>query len=804
MGMLGQDLSYSLRSLLKTPAFTVVAVITLALGVGANSAIFSVLNAVLLRPLPLSEAERIVNVAWSGSGYLQPLSAAKFQYWRDHARAFDAMATWRSARQQADIAGETSTVRSLAVSRGFFEIVGYAPAEVASRGPSVAIISRAVWQTRFAGAADAVGRMIRLDGEPFTIAGVLPESFTFPYEDEPVAVIVPLRMTVDANDVAENWPTIARLRDGVTREQAQADVTALMAPFRAAYPNQVSDQDRGMTLATFSELYVDRGVRRALWILMSAGTFVLLIACANVANLFLARATGRRREIAVRVALGATQARIARLVLTESVLVAAAAGALGLVLGQWIASVLVALTPAEIPRLPSVGVDWRVMLFTFVVSLGTTLLFGGTAAWPSARARLAEVLKDGSRTSSGPSRVRRGLLVMQSALAMVLLVGAGLLVVTLIRLTRVDPGFDVEGLVAVRSASRPAKDGTSQDLWEWERRVLEEVEGSPVIASIAAASSLPLERGVNTPMTLAGRPDVAGTVEWRAVTPRYFHTLGIALLAGRSFENTDAAGGPPVAIVNDAFVRRYFPGESPIGQRIDIGRFKGELMDPALDGNRVEVVGIVDDVRDVSLRSLPRRTIYVPQAQAPARLSRVLGALPVFIARPRSAGADVERTLRRAVSAAEPSFQAPQVFPLDDVVARSLARERFGAALLSILAALALALTALGIHGVLAYTIQQRRREIGIRIALGARGAQVTRFIMVQALAPVLGGLLLGTCAVIALSRFVSGFLWGVTATDPSTVWTVAVILLGVALGASWIPSRAAANLDPVSTLSAE
>jgi putative ABC transport system permease protein len=812
MGTCGQDFSYSLRSLHKAPAFTSVAIITLALGVGANSAIFSVLNAVLLRPLPFSEAERVVNLAWDGSGYLEQLSSAKFQYWHDHIRSFDAMATWRSSLEQAGIAGETSTVRALAVSHDFFEVVRYTPArgrgfestDVAPGGPSVAIISQSRWQTRFAGAADVVGRTIRLDGNSFTIVGVLPGSFAFPYVSAPVEVIVPLRITVDPNDVAENWPTIARLHAGVTAEQAQAEVATLMASFRAAYPNQVSDADRGMTLATFTDLYVGGGVRRALWILMSAVTFVLLIACANVANLFLARATSRRREIAVRAALGATQARIARLVLTESVIVAVAAGTLGLVLGSWIAHTLVALAPTEIPRLPSTGVDWRVIVFTFVVSLGTSVFFGGAAAWPSARARLAEVLKEAARGSSGPSRMRRVLLMMQSALAMVLLVGAGLLLVTLFRLTRLNRGFDVEGLVAVRLTGRSGQSPSSQDLWELERRVLQQVEGSPVIASVAAATSLPLERGVNTPMTIAGRPHLWGTVEWRAVTPSYFHTLGIARLAGRSFENTDSAGAPLAAIVNDAFARRYFPGKDPIGQRIDVGRLKGERIDPALEGNQVAIVGVVKDVRDVSLRNQPRRTIYVPQAQAPTRLSKVLGTMPVFIVRPRSAGPAVERTLTQAVRAADPSFSAPYVFPLDNAVARSLARERFGATLLSILAALALTLTALGIYGVLAYTIQQRRCEIGIRIALGARGGQVTRLIMVQGVAPVLAGLLVGTGGAIGISRFVATYLWGVTATDPSTLSTVAVILFGVALGASWIPARAAANLDPVSTLNYE
>jgi predicted permease len=357
--------------------------------------------------------------------------------------------------------------------------------------------------------------------------------------------------------------------------------------------------------------------------------------------------------------------------------------------------------------------------------------------------QLAAALNEASRGSSGPGRMRRGLLVVQSALAMILLVGAGLLVGTVSRLTSVDRGFDVDGLVAARLTTPPSGAATSQDLWEFERRVLQQLEGLPAIASVAAANTLPLERGVNTPMTIAGRPDLTGTVEWRAVTPAYFETLGITRTAGRSFEPTDAAGGPPVAIINDAFARRYFSGASPIGHQIDIGRYKGALT-PGLDGQRVEIVGVAQDVRDVSLRTEPRRTIYVPQAQAPTRLSTLLRAMPVFMARPRSGGADVERALREAVHAADPSLPAPQVFSLDTAVARSLARERFGATLLSVLAALALALTALGVHGVLAYTVQQRRREIGIRIALGARAEQVSRLVMIQGVAPVIAGLVIG------------------------------------------------------------
>jgi predicted permease len=812
MNALRQDVGYALRSLLRTPGFTATVVVTLALGVGANSAIFSVVDAVLFRPLPFPEAGRVVNVAWNGSGHLQALSAVKFQYWHDHTRSFDAMATWRHLPARVDTGTDVSAVPALSVSRDFLTVVGYTPVlgrgfvatEHVPGGPMVAVISHAMWRAHLGSAADVVGRTIRLNDEPVAIVGVLPESFAFPYEDEPVEVIIPLRLTVDPNDVAENWPTIARLREGVTREQAQTDAASLTESFRAAYPNQVSEQARGMVLATFSELYVADTVRRALWILMGAVTVVLLVACANVANLFLARATRRRGEIALRTALGATRGRIVRLVLTESVLVALAAGALGLLLGGWVTGVLVALTPAEIPRMAAVGIDWRVTLFTFAASLATSVVFGGAAAWPAARAGLVEVLKESPRGSSGRSRMRQGLLVAQSGLSMVLLVGAGLLVVTLIRLTRVDAGFDPEGLVAVQLPSKPAAYETAHDLWEFERQVVQQLEGSPVIASVAGASSLPLERGINTPMTIGGRPDMWGTVEWRAVTPGYFQTLGIRLVAGRTFENTDVAGRPPVAIVNEAFARRYFGGESPIGQRIEVGRAEGKWRDQSLAGPGVEIVGIVSDIREVSLRTEPRRTMYVAQAQAPTRLSTVRGTMPVFIARERFPGGDVNRALTAAIRAVDPALPRPQVLPLDDLVARSLVRERFGATLLSVLAALALALTAFGIYGVLAYTIQQRRREIGIRMALGASGPQVSRLVMVQGIAPVLVGVILGVLASVGVSQVVAGFLWGVTPTDPATLATMAAVLLGVALAASWIPAREAAGVDPVSTLNCD
>jgi putative ABC transport system permease protein len=365
----------------------------------------------------------------------------------------------------------------------------------------------------------------------------------------------------------------------------------------------------------------------------------------------------------------------------------------------------------------------------------------------------------------------------------------------LIALTSVDPGFAVEDLIAIQFQSKPAGYDTSRDFWEVEQRIIQAFRDSPTVSSVAGASSLPFERGLNTPITISGRSDKPGSVEWRAVTPHYFQTLGIPLVSGRVFTNSDTAGGPPVAIINEALARRYFPGADPIGQHIEAGGPRRELN---------EVVGVVADIREVSPRTDPRRTMYVPQAQAPDRLSTWFGTLPVLLARVRVPGSHVERQIVQAIQAVDPALPVPHVFPLEDAMSRTLARERFGASLLSVLAVLAAVLTAIGIHGVLAYTVKQRRREISIRVALGARVRQVTRPVMVQGMVPVLIGTLAGAGASIGLSGTIAGFLWGVTPTDTRTLVAVAAILMIVALGASWIPARRAARVDPVSALKAE
>lgn len=813
MDTVRQDLAQVMKSLWRAPRFAVVAVATLALGIGANSAIFSVVDAVVLRPLPFPAAERFVHLAWRyGHGPWPYMSPIKFEYWRDNTQSFEAMATFRGFLARIGSDEGVAGVPGLRVSSDFLRALGFTPQlgrdlepeEDVPDGPRVALIGDALWKTRYGADRDIVGRTIRLSGDAYTVVGVLPEAFAFPEAEEGVQVIVPLGLRADPKDEGQNYTIVARMKDGVSREEAEADVARLSAPFAEEYPHQVYEGDRGMTLSTFAELYVG-DLAKPLWIAMGAVGLVLLIACANVANLFLARAAMRRREVALRAALGASRGRVARYVLTESVVLALLAGGVGLLLAAWSVQALVALAPVELPRMGTIGVDWRVLAFTFGAALLTGLVFGGTAAFPAARTRLAEVLKEGERGSSGRLHGRQLLLAGQAALSMMLLVGAGLLVATLVGLRRVDPGFDADGLVAVRFPFIPSGYGSADAFWELERRVVEQVRGTPGIVSIAGASNLPLERGVNFPMSIAGRPDAfEGAVEWRAVTPDYFAALGIDLVAGRAFTTTDERGAPRVAIVNEAFVERYFPDENPLGQHIDLGRYRGEFIDPSLEGPPAEIVGVAGDVRDISLRAGARRTVYVPAAQAHTRIALALNRLPVFLVRAPGARAAAERTLRESFHDIDPGLPGPDVLPLRRVLAESLARERFSATLLGAFALLALTLTAFGIYGVLSYTVRQRRREIGIRIALGAGGGAVSRLVAVQGLLPVAIGLAVGTVGALALSRVVAGFVWGVSPTDPTNIAVVAVLLLGVAAVAGWLPTREAVRTDPVRSLSPE
>ena len=807
---LARDVGTAARSLfLRSPSFTATAVLTLALGIGANTAVFSVLDAVLLRPLPVPAADRLTHLAWEGDEYLQAnVSALKFAHWHDHTGSFEAVATWRRTTVALEWGEETQAATVLHATSALLDVLGYAPfrgrsfvAREASDESSVALISRELWLTRLAGREDISGTDLRVDGRSYTVLGVLPADFQFPYEEGVIDLILPLAVTPDPENVAEDWPVIARLRTGVSLDQARTEVVSLNPGFRSSHPNQVYEGDRGMTVATYGELYVRDG-SRPIWLLMGATAFILLIACSNIASLFLARGEQRRSQMALRSALGAGRPRIVGLVFAESALIASIAAIAGLLMASALVGLLVDLAPTRLPGLADVRVDVRVLFFTLVAAAGTTLLFGTIAAIPATRTDVGDLLRGTGRILASGGRGRRGLVVGQAALSTVLLIGAGLLVSTLFSLSRVDPGFESDRLFAIKIPAKPDSYQTSEQFAALQAAVLLRTQSLPRLRSLAGASNVPLERGLNTPISTERSPSPT-TVEWRAVSPGYFETLEIEVLEGRVVARTDRPGGIPVAVVNEAFARSLFPGEAALGRRVTIGRDRPGQPDPTV----VEIVGVVGDVHEISLRAGPRRTIYVPQAQAPDHLSLLRGSMPVFLARLNgSENSDpmFATEFGRILTSVDPSLPYPDITPVRSILAASLARERFWALLLTTLALLALLLTSVGVYGVQTYAVRRRRHEIGLRLALGARAQRVGRMVVQQGLAPVILGTALGIAMAAGLVRLIRSYLWGVEPSDPTAYLLAVSILVTVALIASWIPARIATRLDPIETLRGE
>ena len=807
------DVGHSVTALRRTPRFAVVVVSVLALGIGATVAIFSVLSAVLLRPVPFPDGHRVVSLAWNYGDYVSPdLSSAKFSYWREHSRSFEAMASWQPFLGRVGEVGDITGARGLRVTRGFFRVLGMPPTvgrdftedEYRAGGRKVALVSLGFWRKHFGEQVDGSGRVsIRLEEEPYVIVGLLPEEFVFPYEARPVEIIVPAEVSVDPDDEAANFTAIARLGHDVTMREARTEVRWLNAGFKATYPQQAGEEEPGMMLGSFAELYVGEAAN-AIWILMGAVAAVLLIACANVGSLFLVRAVRRRGAMAIREALGATEGRIIRLGVLEAILAASAAGVVGVVLAIWGANVLVVLAPVRLPLGGAIEIDWRVLAFAIGSSLIASAVVSLVAAWPGVRGGMWRTLRQSSRTTTRQGRLQEVLLSVQTALSVILLVGAVLLFTTWSNLRQVDPGFDPDALVAVQLPIRPPSYDSSERLDQFAQGVIEGVRGSGGVAVVAGASSLPFERGLNFPMSIGGRAEFGGSVELRTVTQGYFRTLAIPVIRGRSFTAMDAKGATPVAIVNETFARRYFPEGDAIGQRIDLGRLGNVHRYPSLKGWGVVIVGVAADVQDVSFRTAVRRTMYLPQAQAPDVIANIRPAMPVFVVRSTLPVERLESEFRQAIRAVDPALPGPRVFPLSQTLADSLARERFGTILVSLFAALALILTAVGVYSVLAQAVRTRRREIGIRMAVGASGDAVLRLVVVRGLLPIAIGIGVGLVGAVTLSRLLEAYLWGVTGTDAVTLGVAAAGILGVAILACWVPAREAAGVDPVTALSSQ
>jgi putative ABC transport system permease protein len=788
-----QDLRYALRTLAKAPSFTLVALATLALGIGANSAIFSLVHAVLLRPLPYPEAERIVTTN---------LSLPDYEDLRASSRTLATSAVWASNRytvvgEGADVSGGDQVLGAI-VGPAFFDILGrgvalgrtFTPGEDRER---LMVISHAYWQSRFGGTPDVLGRTLALGGRVHTIVGVLPRGFEYPSRD--FQLWIPFGSAMDAapaqaqNRALRIFRVVARLAPGVGPAEAQAEATALASRLEREHP----DTNAGVTLriVPLRERIVGP-VREALLVLLGAVAFVLLIACANVANLALTRATARTRELAVRTALGASRARVARQLLAESVLLAAAGGALGLLLAQWLIALLPRLNPAGLPRLSSVELDGTVLAFTLAVSVASGLLFGAVPAFTAGRGDLVPALKDGARGSTGGRwgrRVRHGLVVAEIAISLVLLVGAGLLLNSFRQLLRVDAGFVADNLLTFNLELVPFKDATQRATLV--ASVAERLSRVPGVVAAGGGTGLPpqtAQRG--TRFEVAG--DTQAPAEGRssyflAVTPAYFTALGTRVVEGRPFQAEDVPGGAPAAIVNETMARALFPRGGAVGARL-------RLVNPEQSNEWRTVVGVVQDVRYSGLDDPGEAAVYTPFAQTPFIWS-------TFMVRYQGAPGPVMAAIRGAVPEVHPGLTAAALQPMSLVVSESVAQPRFNTTLLGGFAALAVLLAAIGLYGVMSHLVSQIRRDIGVRMALGARGVDVLRLVLGQSLALAGAGLLLGLVASFFATRVLVTLLFGVSPLDVTTFAAVSCLLLAVSLLASYVPARRALRTDPMVAL---
>jgi len=795
-----QDLRFGLRMLLKNPGFTLVAILTLALGVGANTAIFSVVNALMLRPLPYPDSERIVWVeeVSKRTNTSQPAWGAHFLDWQEHSQTLEGIAAQDGGARTLTGAGEPERVDVGQVSASFLSLLGVQPlpggrnftaAEDKPGGERVAILSHGLWRRRYNGDQDIVGRSVTLNDANFTVIGVLPASFRYFQNFD---VWVPLALDPVAQLVGEAryyGTTIARLAPGVSIEQAQVEMDTLSQRYEMTRPEGKPRID-GRTQLVLLRDHLLGDTRRPLLVLLGAVGFVLLIACANVANLLLARAATREKELAIRGALGAGRFRLARQLLTECLLLAVAGSAAGLLLASWLVSLLGSLNSTralgEMGRVAAITIDLRVLGFTLLITLATGLLSGLLPAMRLSRTDLNVSLKEGGRGGFHGRGLRGALMVSEVALAIVLLVGAGLLIRSFAKLLDVDPGYRAENLLTGRLALPPRYGDNSQRAQFYER-ILQRLAALPGVVSVGATSHLPLT-GYNMGSTLRveGRPPQPGEREPAApvarVNPDYFRTMGISLRAGRLINDGDTQNAPSVALLSETLARRLFPNEDPLGKRLSVA------------GLNATVVGVVNDIRYTGLDGEIEQAVYLSYRQLPrSGMALVLrGAVEPSSLAP---------ALRDAAREIDPALAVYDVMTMNERLSNSVAARRFNLLLLGGFAALALLLAGVGVYGVISYVSAGRTREVGVRMALGARPADVLRLFVKQGMALVLLGVALGLLGAFVLTRVMTSLLFSVSANDPLTFAGSALFLSLVALPACYIPARRAARIDPMVAL---
>jgi putative ABC transport system permease protein len=810
MGTLLKDVRYAARVLRKSPGFTAVAVIAVALGVGANTAIFSVVNAVLLKPLPYRDPGQLVLILhnYPKLDLKAPTSAAGYAYYRDHNQSFSDVAAFSPSSLNLTGEGEPERLSVMQVTANLFPMLGSQPEqgrtfsadENQAGKEKVAVLSDAFWRRRFAG-LPVMGKTVTLNGEPYTIVGVMPPQFQLGREFSgqspdlwtPIT-FRPEQLDPNSSMTVEYLNVLARLRPGVEIKQAQAEMDSMAADLRHQYMPDMDASNWGLLLSPFDEFVVGK-IRTALWVLLGAVLFVLLIACANVANLMLARAAVRQKEIAVRTALGASRWRVVRQLLTESLLLSLVGGGIGLLLAMWGVDLLLKLNDNRLPRANEIGLDARVLLFTLGVSLLTGVVFGLAPAFQTSGVNLHDTLKEGGRSGRGGVRrgVRNALVIAEVSFAVVLLVGAGLLMRSFVVLEQVNPGFQPRGLLAMQVSLPPNKYADKSARAAFDRQVLEEVRSLAGVKQAATTTTLPMS-GWNQSgsFDIEGRPNAPGQdsphgSRWMA-SDDYFQTMQIPLLRGRYFDAHDTGEAPGVVIIDDALARKYWPGEDPLGKRIT---FEGTEQQPRWR----EVVGIVGHVKNEGLEGESRAQYYVPYAQ------RADSPNLFLVVRTDGDPASLAPAVRGAIAGVDKDLPVFRVMTVERVVSDSLAQRRFSMTLFGIFAGLALLLAVVGLYGVMSYTVAQRTHEIGIRVALGAQGRDVLRMVVGQGMLLVGGGVLLGLGGALALTRVMSSLLYGVSATDPLTYAGIALLLAAVALLASYVPARRAMKVDPMVAL---
>jgi putative ABC transport system permease protein len=801
-----QDLHYGVRMLAKNPTFAAVAVITLALGIGANTAIFSVVNAVLLRPLPYPRSDAIVEIkgVWKGGGLADDLTVPEFEFYRDHASAFVVIAGYRGGPDLSiKLGGVSEWITSLHVTDEFFTVLGVAPAlgrgvlreETRPGSAPGVILSDSLWRKAFGSDPAVIGRQVVFGDASYTVVGVMPSDFTF--VEQQVDVFVPLQLGTGIEDTGMNTSVFARLRPATSLVQGQANMNVVFEQLRRAGSAQ-SGQAGARLLSYQTALAGD--LRPSLLMLFGAVGLLLLIACANVASLIMARANARQREISIRLALGAERWRLLQQFLAESLLIALMGGAAGLLAAVWALRVLVSSIPWDLPSTTHIGLDGSVLAFTSLVALGTSLAFGFTSYWQTSCLDPNAALKEGSTQggrSTARSRGRSALVISEVALSLMLLVGAGLLIESLYRLHQQTLGFEPQHVYTMNTPFAPAGRATANQVWIFEQQVLERIRAVPGVTSAAVVSLLPLTCCGNLPTQHEGHPEHGhsiGGMEYRAISAEYFQTMHIPILQGRNFQETDTASSTPVVIVGETVANAWWKGENPIGDRLVVGEYEGRQFPEVLEPPR-EVVGVVGDVKNISLDESDPTTIYVPASQ--------LFRPPNSTAWVVRAGSNLAlgEQLRKAVTAVNPDQRVLGLQSMSDVVARSVAHPTFDVLLMGVFAALALTLTSVGIYGVLSFHLARRTQEIGIRIALGAKRVNVLMMVVGQGAFLAAVGIGIGLAGALALSRFLSSLLYGVKPTDPPTFIAVSLILAAVALLASYIPARRATKVDPMVAL---